>query len=59
MGVGPEPDRDPRRDEQLALQEIRRLFDRYRKIARHGMVTERDEIDEIEEAEEPPALSVR
>jgi hypothetical protein len=35
------------------------LFDRHRKIARHGMVTERDEIDEIEEAEEPPALTVR
>jgi hypothetical protein len=32
---------------------------RYRKIARHGMVTERDEIDEITEAEEPPALSGR
>ena len=50
MGVGPEPDRDTRRDEQLALQEIRRLFDRYRQIARHGMVTERDET-----AEEPEA----
>ena len=29
-------------DEQ-ALEEIRQLFARYRRIARHGMVTERDE----------------
>jgi hypothetical protein len=60
VGVGPEPDRDTRGDDQLALEEIRRLFDRYRRIARHGMVSERDEIDEIDEAEEPPpALTVR
>jgi hypothetical protein len=26
-----------------ALEEIRKLFARYRRIARHGMVTERDE----------------
>jgi hypothetical protein len=57
MGVGPEPDRDTRGDDQLALEEIRRLFDRYRQIARHGMVSEHDEIGEIEEAEEPPALT--
>lgn len=37
-----EPDRDTRSDEQ-ALEEIRQLFARYRRIARHGMVTERDE----------------
>lgn len=59
MGVRPEPDRDTRGDDQLALEEIRRLFDRYRQIARHGMVTERDEIEEITEAEEPPALTGR
>jgi hypothetical protein len=59
VGVGPEPDRDTRGDDQLALEEIRRLFDRYRQIARHGMVTERDETEEIEAAEEAPALSVR
>jgi len=35
------------------------LFDRYRQIARHGIVSERDEIEETEEAEEPPALTVR
>ena len=59
MGVGPAPDRDTRGDDQLALEEIRRLFDRYRQIARHGMATERDEIEEITETEEPPALTVR
>jgi hypothetical protein len=56
VGVGPEPDRDTRSDDQLALEEIRRLFDRYRQIGRHGMVTEHDEIDE---AEESSALTVR
>jgi hypothetical protein len=59
VGVGTEPDRDTRGDDQLALEEIRRLFDRYRQIARHGMVSERDEIEETEEAEQPPALAVR
>jgi hypothetical protein len=59
VGVGPEPDRDTRGADQLALEEIRRLFDRYRQIARHGMVSERDEIEEITDAEEPPAPTVR
>jgi hypothetical protein len=59
VDAGPAPDRDTRGEDQLALDEIRRLFDRYREIARHGMVRERDEIEEIEEAEEPPALTVR
>jgi hypothetical protein len=62
LGVGLEPDRDTRGDDQLALAEIRRLFDRYRQIGRHGMVTERDEIEEvekIEEANEPTARAVR
>jgi len=31
------------RDDTQALEEIRQLFARYRRIARHGMVTERDE----------------
>jgi hypothetical protein len=30
-------------DDREALEEIRRLFARYRRIARHGIVTERDE----------------
>jgi hypothetical protein len=32
-----------RADDEQALEEIRQLFARYRRIARHGMVTERDE----------------
>ena len=38
-------------DEQ-ALEEIRQLFARYRQVARHGMVTERDETAEEPEAAE-------
>jgi hypothetical protein len=37
-----EPEAGKGGDEQ-ALEEIRQLFARYRRIARHGMVTERDE----------------
>jgi hypothetical protein len=50
MCDGREPGRDTRRDDEQALEEIRRLFARYRQIARHGVVTERDET-----AEEPEA----
>jgi hypothetical protein len=60
VSVGPEPDRDARGDDQLALEEIRRLFERDRQVARHGIATERDEIEEeIEGAKEPPAVAVR
>ena len=46
-----EPDRDVRHDDEQALEEIRQLFARYRRIARHGIVTERDgRADEPEEA---------
>jgi hypothetical protein len=61
MGVGYEPDRDtPAHDEQ-ALEEIRRLFARYRQIARHGVVTEHDEAAEpqAEDSEQAPALPGR
>ena len=58
MGVGPEPDRDTRGDEQQALEEIRRLFERYREIARHAMpVDEHDE--QAEEPEGAPVLAAR
>ena len=43
MGVDSGPDRESRRNEEQALEEIRRLFARYRQVARHGMVTEHDE----------------
>jgi hypothetical protein len=40
--VRPEAVRDKRRDDQQALEEIRRLFARYREVARHGQAKERD-----------------
>jgi hypothetical protein len=42
MSVGSEQDRDRQRREEQALEEIRVLFARYRRFARHGMVAERD-----------------
>jgi hypothetical protein len=61
VGDRREPDRDTRHDEQQALEDIRLLFARYRQIARHGMVTERDEHAELqaEEAKDAPALAGR
>jgi hypothetical protein len=58
MGDRREPDRDTRHDEQRALEEIRLLFARYRQMARHGMVTERDEHAELraEESKDTPTL---
>jgi hypothetical protein len=55
-----EPDRDKRTDDEQALEEIRRLFARYRRIARHGQVTEREEpaearSDDANEATASPA----
>ena len=43
MGDEREPDRDSQRDDEQALEEIRQLFARYRQIARHGVVAERDD----------------
>jgi hypothetical protein len=40
VGIDPEPDRDTRRDDEQALEEIRRLFTRYRQRARHGQMLE-------------------
>jgi hypothetical protein len=56
VGDRNEPDRDTRYNEQQALEEIRLLFARYRRMARHGMVTERDEHAELR-AEEPKKAS--
>jgi hypothetical protein len=42
----------PQPDDREALEEIRRLFARYRRIARRGMVTERDE--PVEERDTAP-----
>jgi hypothetical protein len=39
-----EPDQTTsRHDDEQALEEIRQLFARYRRIARHGVVADRDE----------------
>jgi hypothetical protein len=56
-----EPDRDTRDDEQQALDEIRRLFARYRRVARHGMVTEPEEQAYLrsEEPKDAPAVAAR
>jgi hypothetical protein len=43
VGDEREPDRTVQDDDERALEEIRQLFARYRRIARHGMVTERDD----------------
>jgi hypothetical protein len=47
-----EKNHDTRDTDQQALEEIRRLFARYRRIARHGVVTERD--DEAEPQADAP-----
>jgi hypothetical protein len=41
-----EPGRRLRRDNEQALEEIRRLFARYRRLARNDTVRERDEDQE-------------
>jgi hypothetical protein len=45
VGMGEEhtPGHRARSDDAEALEEIRQLFARYRRIARHGVVAERDE----------------
>jgi multidrug resistance efflux pump len=40
-----ETDRRLRPDDEQALEEIRRLFARYRRLARHGVVRERERDD--------------
>jgi hypothetical protein len=57
MCDGREPDREIRSDDDQALEEIRQLFARYRQVARHGMVTERDETAEEPEARRPVGAS--
>ena len=61
MVVRPEPVRDMRRDDQQALEEIRRLFARYREVARHGQAKERDKPPEArtDEAKRAPTSAAR
>ena len=59
MGDEREPDPDTQRDDEQALEEIRQLFARYRRIARHGVVAERTERETAEDADEAPAPASR
>jgi hypothetical protein len=61
MRVAREPDQAPRGDDEQALEEIRRLFARYRQVARHGIVTEHDQTPRppAEEPAEAPAPTGR
>jgi hypothetical protein len=61
VAVRPEPVRDTRRDDEQALEEIRRLFARYRQAARHGQAKERDDslVARADEAKRTAASSVR
>ena len=61
MCVEREPDRDSQSDDEQALEEIRQLFARYRQVARHGVVTERNESPETpaDDVEAAPELAVR
>jgi hypothetical protein len=54
MPVRSEQDREPRRDDQRIVEEIRRLFERYRETARHA--TEQAKKDEPAER---PELTLR
>lgn len=44
MDMRPEAVRDKRREDQQALDEIRRLFARYRQMARHGQAREQETV---------------
>jgi hypothetical protein len=55
MGDERESDRDTEGHDEQALEEIRQLFARYRRIARHGVVAERDETAEDADAAPAPA----
>jgi hypothetical protein len=46
MGEEQRPTRGLKRDNDQALEEIRRLFARYRRLARHNVVRERDRDDD-------------
>jgi hypothetical protein len=61
MSAGYETDREQQRQEEQALEEIRLLFARYRRAARHAVVTERDEPAEPRaiRSDDAPALAGR
>jgi hypothetical protein len=56
--VGREQDREMRRDDQQLVEEIRRLFERYRETARHATVTP-EQHRRAEAPEKAPVLTPR
>jgi hypothetical protein len=55
VSVAVEPERSTNARDEQALKEIRDLFSRYRRLARHGMVSDRfDRDSERDPAEAPP-----
>lgn len=58
MPVDREQDRDTRRDEERVVEEIRRLFERYRVTARQASAApEHDR--RVESPDDAPALTLR
>jgi hypothetical protein len=58
MPVGREQDRDNPRDEQRVLEEIRRLFERYRETAHHADWAA-EQHERLEEQRESHAVTSR
>jgi hypothetical protein len=56
--VGSEQDRDIQRDDQRIVEEVRRLFERYRETARHA-TEPREQDQRLESPDRTPALTVR
>jgi hypothetical protein len=55
MSVATEPHRDLKGQDEQALKEIRDLFSRYRRLARHGMVSDRFDRGRERDPDETPA----
>jgi hypothetical protein len=56
--VGSEQDRDIRRDDQRIVEEIRRLFERYRETARHASEPVQQD-QQLESPDRTRALTLR
>jgi hypothetical protein len=58
VSVERERDRDMRRDDQRVVEEIRRLFERYRATARRATEPAED-VRPVESPDDAPALTLR
>jgi hypothetical protein len=56
--VGSEQDHDIRRDDQRIVEEVRRLFERYRETARHA-TEPREQDQRLESPDRTPTLTLR